>query len=438
LIVSALERVERGEIDRLLVDMPPRHGKSELVSKRFAAYCLGLNPRRQIIAASYNSDLARDFGRSVRNIVHSQRYSRLFETRLAVDSKAADRWNTHVDGAYVAAGVGTAITGRGADILIIDDPLKDREEAESETTRNKVWDWYTSTAYTRLMPGGAVIVVQTRWHEDDLTGRLLEQEQKGGDRWEKLVLPAINEDGEALWKERYPIKALERIKAAIGPRDWSALYQQSPSPADGDFFRRDWFDLYQPDDLPTKLNYYGTSDYAVTADDGDYTVHGVWGLYQDHIWLVDAWFEKTTSDRWIEANLDLVKRYNPLAFFGEGGVIQKAVEPMLRKRMREREAYCRLEWVSSIHDKPTRARGFQARASMGLVHLPDNEIGHWFLDQLLKFPNGKNDDAVDVCSLMGRVIDQAHPAIVKANAPTKPRRDRYDRPSEDSGSWKTV
>lgn len=244
MIAETLEAVERGEIDRLMVTMPPRHGKSEEVTIRFPAWVLGRNAKAQVITASYNSDLATDFGRKVRNVVNSPRYSNIFDTRLAVDSKAANRWNTNEGGAYVAAGVGTAVTGRGADYLIIDDPLKDRAEAESELKRNTVWDWYTSTAYTRLMPKGRVIVVQTRWHEDDLAGRLLEAVEKGGDKWVCLNLPAIDGEGKALWPERYPVEALERIKAAIGPRDWAALYQQQPSPDDGDFFKRDWFDLY--------------------------------------------------------------------------------------------------------------------------------------------------------------------------------------------------
>ncbi|MEL7452478.1 MAG: terminase family protein, partial [Pseudomonadota bacterium] len=203
LIARTLEAVEAGKIDRLMVTMPPRHGKSELVTKRFPAWWLGLHPRGQVITASYNSDLARDFGRSVRNIVNGRRYANVFQTRLAADSQAADRWNTNQDGAYVAAGVGTAVTGRGADLLIIDDPLKDRAEADSELKRDTIYDWYTSTAYTRLMPGGSVIVVQTRWHEDDLAGRLLEREEDGGDSWFKLDLPAINTDGDALWPSRY-------------------------------------------------------------------------------------------------------------------------------------------------------------------------------------------------------------------------------------------
>lgn len=244
-IARTLEAVERGEIDRLIVTMPPRHGKSEGVTIRFPAWALGRNPKRQIITACYNADLASGFGRSVRNIVKTPAYGQIFDTKLARDSQAANRWGTIAGGAYIAAGVGTAITGRGADIFIIDDPLKDRAEAESELRRQAVWDWYTSTAYTRLMPGGAVIIVQTRWHEDDLAGRLLDHQAKGGDQWHRLDLPAINGRGEALWPERYPVSALNRIKAAIGPRDWSALYQQTPSPDDGDFFRREWFDMFE-------------------------------------------------------------------------------------------------------------------------------------------------------------------------------------------------
>jgi hypothetical protein len=185
-IADKLEAVERGEIKRLMILMPPRHGKSELASRRFPAFYIGRNPGKQIIAASYNSDLANDFGREVRNIVAGPEFGALFQTSLAPDSSAANRWHTGHGGMYVAAGVGTAITGRGADVLLIDDPFKDREEADSELRRQRVWDWYTSTAYTRLMPGGAIVVINTRWHDDDLSGKLLAEADNGGDQWEVL------------------------------------------------------------------------------------------------------------------------------------------------------------------------------------------------------------------------------------------------------------
>lgn len=429
LIAEKLEQVERGEIDRLMIFMPPRHGKSELASKRFPAWCLGKNPKRQIIAASYNSDLANDFGRNVRNLVAEPEFSQVFPgVTLAPDSQAANRMNTNHGGTYVAAGVGTAVTGRGAHIALIDDPFKDREEADSERRRELVWDWYRSTLYTRLMPGGAIVLIQTRWHEDDLAGRLLEQE---ADQWEVLELPALDPERGALWPEWYDEAALLRIKDTIGPREWSALYQQRPQPDEGTFFRREWFKSW--DKLPA-LRYYGTSDYAVTDGGGDYTVHTVWGIGPDgDLYRVEQWKGQTTSDVWIERKLDLVAKYKPLAWFGEGGVIQKAIEPMLRRRMRERSVHCRLEWLPSVADKPTRARSFQAMAATGRVHLePGADLGEY-----LMFPAGKHDDEVDTASLIGRAIDQAHPAIV-AGIQKRPRKDGYWPSESADNDWMTV
>ena len=429
MIADKLEAVERGEIDRLMIFMPPRHGKSELASKRFPAWCLGRQPKRQIIAASYNSDLANDFGRNVRNIVAEPEFAQVFpNVGLAPDSQAANRMNTNHGGTYVAAGVGTAVTGRGADIALIDDPFKDREEADSERRRDVVWDWYRSTLFTRLMPGGAVVLIQTRWHEDDLAGRLLEAE---GDQWEVLDLPAINKAGEALWPEWYDLKALNRIKDTIGQREWSALYQQQPQPDDGTYFQRAWFKEW--DNLPT-VHYYGTSDYAVTDGGGDYTVHRIWGIGPDGtIYRVDGWRGQTTSDVWIEEKLNLIAKYKPLAWFGEGGVIQKAIEPMLKRRMLERSIFCRVEWLSSVSDKPTRARSFQAMAASGRVHFEKGAD----LGEHLVFPAGKNDDDVDCSSLIGRAIDQAHPAIVQVQQQNT-RRPDYGYSEETEDNWKTV
>lgn len=431
LIAEKLEAVERGELDRLMIFMPPRHGKSELASKRFPAWCLGKSPRRQIIAASYNSDLANDFGRNVRNIVDEPEFRQVFpDVSLATDSHAANRMNTNHGGAYVAAGVGTAVTGRGAHIALIDDPFKDREEADSERRRELVWDWYRSTLFTRLMPGGAIVLIQTRWHEDDLAGRLLESESD----WDVLDLPAISDDGKALWPEWYDVPALERIKATVGAREWSALYQQKPQPDEGTFFQRGG--LKEWNKKPADLNIYGTSDYAVTDGGGDYTVHRVWGVDADSsLYRLGGWRGQTAADEWIDRKLDLIKQFRPLCWFGEAGVIQKAVEPMLKRRMIDRDIFCRLEWMPSIHDKPTRARGFQARAAMGKVFFePGADVA-----EFLSFPAGKYDDEVDVASLIGRALDMAHPAVVrtavKPNNPSDLNRWRTKRSGE---SYKTI
>lgn len=450
--------------------MPPRHGKSELASRRFPAWFLGRNPERSIIAASYNSELAGDFGREVRNIVNEDAFSKLFDVSLAADSKAANRWHTNRKGGYAAAGVGTAVTGRGAHVLLIDDPLKDREEADSETVREKVWRWYTSTAYTRLEGTltpeelddddiwkgfvneveagdaepfeGAVVLIQTRWHEDDLGGRLLEAQDRGGDQWDVLSLPAIANEGtgqeRALWPQKYPLERLKRIKAAItqtSERDWTALYQQTPSPDEGTYFQREWFKRWQ--ETPQSMHHYITSDYAVSEGRGDWTVHTVWGFNGEDLYQMDQWRGQTSADEWIERLLDLIVKWKPLCTFGEGGVIEKAIRPLLMRRMQERKVHCRMEWVASVKDKPTRARAFQARAASGHVYLCPGEIGDETLAEMLSFPAGKHDDIVDTCGLMGMVIDEAHPAITLQEK-RKPKRDAWDFDDEGDASWKAV
>lgn len=423
-----------------MIFMPPRHGKSELASVRFPAWFLGRNPERSIIAASYNSDLAADFGYKVREVVRSLHFSNVFGFGLSADSQAAGRWRTDAGGSYAAAGVGTAVTGRGADVFLIDDPFKDRESADSEVNREKVWRWYTSTAYTRLEGDltheeledddiwldfedeiergdaepfeGAIVLIQTRWHEDGLAGRLLEKEADGsGDQWEKLILPAIDENENALWPQKYPVERLEKIRAAIGSRDWSALYQQNPTPDDGTFFKREWFRRHKT--IPQNVFKYGSSDYAVSEDKGDYTEHVLTGIDPDGVIYVseDSWHKQATADVWVEAKLDLIAKHKPFCWFGEAGVIQKAVEPALKRRMIERKVYGRLEWIPSINDKPTRARALQARAAMGLVSLPEGPEGDRMLEQLIAFPAGKHDDFVDALGTIGRAIDEAHPAM---------------------------
>lgn len=470
MIAEKLEAVARGEIKRLRIHMPPRHGKSELASKRFPAWFMGRHPRRHVIAASYNSDLAADFGREVRNIVASPRYRAVFDTTLAEDSSAANRWHTQHGGMYAAVGIGTATTGRGAHILLIDDPFKDREEADSERHREKVWRWYTSTAYTRLESDirrpadisdddelwfdllddiesgkaepfeGAIVGICTRWHEDDWAGRVEMAERNGGEKWEVLDLPAILSDGRALWSAKFPVETLNKIRVAIGERDWSALYQQRPTPDEGDYFKREWFKFYNV--LPKHLRMYGASDYAVTAKGGDYTVHAVAGVDpDDNLYIADIWRSQAESHVWVETFIDLVHQHKPLNWYEEQGQIIKSLGPFIDKRMRERKVYCRREQVSSVADKPTRARSFQARAAMGKVYIPHN--APWVADliaELLTFPAGKHDDQVDTLGLIGRMLD----TMVGGRAP-KPDPKPLDRWSAafkrregETSSWKTL
>lgn len=455
LIADTLDAVARGEKKRVLIFMPPRHGKSELASKRFPAFFLGSNPKKNIIAASYNSDLASDFGREVRGIVASEEYRALFNVELSQDSKAANRWHTSERGMYVAAGVGGSLTGRGSHVLLLDDPIKNREEADSEVIREKVWRWYTSTAYTRLENDidpadvleddwlwrdfmrdvdagraeameGAIVVVLTRWHEDDLAGRLLKQQDEGGEKWEVLELPAIstNERGEerSLWPAKYPLERLQKIRSVIGPRDWSALYQQAPAPDEGLYFKKEWFRFY--DELPKHLRFYGASDYAVTANDGDYTCHGVGGVDpNDDLYIADVWLEQTESNVWIDVFCELIKKHKPLMWAEEQGQILKSLGPFIDKRMRELKAYCAREQFTSTADKPTRARSFQARMAMGKVYWPRN--APWLdrvMSILLSFPAGTVDDPVDMLGLMGRLLD-----VMVGGQPPKAKEGPIDR-----------
>lgn len=439
LIGEKLDAVATGAIDRLMINMPPRHGKSELASRRFPALLLGMTPEIEVVVASYNADKAREFGYEVRDIIRSQEYQALFPgVTLKEDSRAADRWNTESGGSFRAVGIGTSLTGRGADVLLIDDPIKDDEEADSELRRERIWAWYSSVAYTRLSPGGRVIVIQTRWHEDDLTGRLLVEQSKGGDAWEKLDLPAILSDGKALWPERYPLEHLERIRRVTLPRHWSALYQQRPTPEEGAYFKREWFRWW--DIKPAHLRIYGASDYAVTDGSGDYTVHVVVGIDpDDNLYVLDVWRGQTSSDQWVQAWLDMVRKWKPMLWAEENGQIVKSIGPFLDKRMREERIYCRREQFASADDKPTRSRSIQARSSMGRVYLPSK--APWldeFVSEMLMFPAAKHDDQVDAFGLIGRMLDDMTAASVPKAETRKPD-DSYRRVGERRhDEWRTV
>jgi predicted phage terminase large subunit-like protein len=410
LLIKYLEALERGDIpyNKLMILMPPGSAKSTYTSVIFPSWYLGRNPTDLVLAASNTSDLAEHFGRRVRNIFGSPEHHAVFGVGLSPDTQAAGNWMTSQGGGYYAAGVGSAIAGRRADVGLIDDPVASREDAYSDRMREKTWQWYINDFIPRLKPRAKQIVIMTRWHEDDLGGRILLSEEK---EWTILKLPMEagrddplgREPGERLWPEWFTERQVEDAKKDVSV--WNSLYQQEPTGVSGDFFKADWF---QPvDERPHQLTYYGASDYAVSQGKGDWTEHGIFGVDSwDNIYILDWWRGQTTSDEWIDAQCNLIQRYRPLCWFGESGVIKRAIEPYLLRRMEERRAYCRIEWLSSIHDKTTRCRPFQAMAASGKVFVP--RVANWKADvlgQLLRFPAGMHDDVVDVCSLIGRGLE---------------------------------
>jgi len=299
---------------------------------------------------------------------------------------------------------------------LIDDPFKNREDADSELKRETVWNWYTSTLYTRLMPGGAIILIMTRWHEDDLAGRLLEAQKNGGDQWEVIDLKAISNEGQpneaALWPEWYDLEYLKQVKKVVGPRDWSALYQQSPTADEGTFFKREWFNRYSLGEQP-KTNKYQSTDFAVTDGGGDYTELGIIGLCADmDLWVEDWWSGQESSDVWVNAMLDQIEKHSPLCSFGETGVIRRAVEPLFRMFGKQRRVYPRIEWITRKGDKAAIARALQGMAANGKVHIPRTEWGDRLIEQLVAFPAGKHDDAVDVLALFALAVQTANPSIL--------------------------
>lgn len=425
-IAEQLERVERGEVDRLMLLVPPRHGKSELASIRWPAWYLGRQPHKQFLSISATADLAADFGRAVRNVINSAEYKAVFDTTLAEDSQAKGKWHTSAGGIYYSLGIGGSVLGRGGDAILIDDPFGSMKEARSELERKNVFDFYSGTLYNRLMPGGAIVVINHRMHEDDLCGMLLAQQAAGGDKWEVVKLPALSDDGKALWPERYPVEVLDRIRKNTFARDWSSLYQQEPAPEEGDYFKAEWLKPY--DNAPDRetMRIYGASDYAVTADGGDYTVHAVVGIDpKGGMYLLDLWRKQAASDEWVEAFCDLVLKWKPLGWAEEQGQIRAGVGPYIDRRSRERRAYVVRDAFPTRGDKAVRAQSIRGR--MGSLGLYVPERAPWYpalRSELLSFPAGKHDDIVDTLGLIGQLLDKMQHGLV----PGKP-----DKPKNSSG-----
>jgi predicted phage terminase large subunit-like protein len=414
---DALIKVATGETKHLMIFMPPRHGKSELASKYFPAWFLGHNPDKRVMLTSYEADFAASWGYKARNILDENGH--LFGLKVSGASAARNRWDIEGhNGGMVTAGVGGPITGKGAHLLIIDDPVKNSEDANSKTMRDKAAEWYKSTAYTRLEPGGAVIIIQTRWHEDDLSGRLLEEEP---DKWTVINLPAIAEEedplgrmpGEALSPHRYTVEDLTEIKNTLGPHWFSALYQQHPQPLEGAIFKQPHFKYWKPIsdgyDLGGKrvpastCRVFQTCDPAAsTKSTADYFVLGTWAQTKDNdLILLDLLRTRLEGPDQVNLFKSQYQKYSPAFQAVESNGAGKVLYQMLvREGLPVRE-------LKADKDKVTRALPAAARMEGGTVYFPVN--AQWlgdFESELLSFPTGAHDDQVDVLSYAVQMVIQ--------------------------------
>lgn len=417
-ITRVLEEVEKGAIQFLILTAPPRHGKSEIVSRRFPAWFIGRHPDQNVVVATYNDDFANDFGKDVRGIMATPQYRQVFPgVRLQRGGAASDRLQTTRGGLMSFVGLGGSLTGRGAHVLICDDLIKSDKEAQSQAMRDQAWAWFTKVALTRRMGLKLVILTFTRWHNDDPIGRLTDPENPYfskalAEKIKVINFPAIAEDddplgrapGEPLWPELYGLDFLEEQRT-VDPLGFASLYQQRPSLLDGDLFKREDVRFYTPSELPEDLRIYAASDHAVGTDQrNDPSCFLKVGISrQNDIYLLDCVWRRMPTDVAVEAMLAMCRgNMAPLLWWAEKGHISKSIGPFLRKRMVETGTYINIREVTPVADKVQRAQSIAARVAMGKVFFPkDAKWTERGIAEMMAFPNGLHDDFVDALAWIG-------------------------------------
>ena len=428
LIARELEKIEAfGDRDYkvLLVFVPPRHGKSELCSIGFPAWYLGRNPDKEIITVSYSAELAQDFGSKTRSIVNSEPYKLIFNVSLKEDEQAKAKWRTDAGGSYTSVGVGGAITGRGANVLLFDDPIKNREEAESEIYRDKVWQFFTSTAFTRLEPKGVVVVILTRWHVDDLAGRILKNEELSK-RCKIIHFPAIAEFdephrkiGNSLWPERFGLEALLEIKRTIGPYDWASLYQGVPVLSADQEFKDSWIRRITEKELSMmNCRRYLTIDTAMSKKaQADYTGFVDNSVNQENFWHIRSWRMKIGPEELIDAIFSLHESNHYTKIGIEKTAYLVGLKPFLDAEQRKRGKF--LPIVELDHNqtaKEIRIRGVIPRYSAGSIFHVEGQCVS-LEEEMRQFPVGVHDDCLDSLAYQLQIAEKGQSSGVRVSTP---------------------
>jgi predicted phage terminase large subunit-like protein len=406
IMADAFERVAEGKLKRLIINMPPRHTKSEFASFLFPAWYLGKFPERKIIQTAHTAELAVGFGRKVRNIVSTPDYQAIFPTKLSSDSKAAGRWNTNKGGDYFAIGVGGAVTGKGADVLIIDDPHSEQEAMQNNpAVYDRVYEWFSSGPRQRLQPGGSIIVVATRWSKRDLTGQILANAAKrDGDEWEVIEFPALMPSGAPLWPEFWSQRELEAIKNELPVGKWEAQYQQNPTSEEGAIIKRDMWKMWEREDPPP-------CDYIIQSWDtafekhsrADYSACTTWGVFYHpnsdgmdvaNIILLDAVKARLEFPDLKRKAMEMWKEWNPDSLIIE----KKAAGAPLIYELRQMGIPLSEYTPSKGNDKIARVNAISDLFASGLVWCPETRWAEELVEEVASFPNGDNDDLVDSTS----------------------------------------
>jgi len=403
IMADAFERVARGELKRLIINMPPRHTKSEFASYLLPAWFLGLYPEKKIIQTAHTAELAVGFGRKVRNLVQSPQYGKVFDTKLSSDSKAAGRWNTDLGGDYFAIGVGGAVTGKGADLLIIDDPHSEQEAKQNNpAVFDGVYEWYTSGPRQRLQPGGAIIIVMTRWAKRDLTGQILKNAEKDGvNDWEVIEFPAILPSGTPLWPGFWKREELEAIRAEIPSSKWNAQYQQNPTSEEGAIIKREYWQIW-PDRNPPICDYIIQSwDTAFEKNNrADFSACTTWGVFQHpddkgnyrtNIIVLDSYKKRLEFPELKQVAQDFYKEWNPDVLLIE----KRAAGAPLIYELRAMGIPISEYTPSKGNDKIARVNAVSPLFESGMVWCPETRWADELMDELASFPNGDHDDLVD-------------------------------------------